>query len=176
MSTDAPVLVREANGDDLVAVVDIGRRTWPVTYGPIAGDDYVAMGLAKWWTQEANIPAIRQGRVSVAEIDGEVVGMSSVGSNDGRWWMWKLYVLPEYQGSGVGGALMRTAIRQAAVDGREELWLSYLQGNDHAAAFYAHHGFEHVEVQEGGSGMPDNIVVRRVLTAADVPAEQRGEA
>lgn len=171
MSTD--VLVRQADGDDLVAVVDIGHRTWPVTYGPIAGDDYVAMGLAKWWTQEATIPAIRQGRVTVAEIDGEVVGMSTVGNNDGRWWMWKLYVLPDHQGSGVGGALMRSAIHRTALGEHDALWLSYVKGNDNAAAFYAHHGFEQVEVQEGGSGMPDDVVVRRPITAADIPSTEQ---
>lgn len=173
MSTD--VLVRPADGDDLVAVVEIGHRTWPATYGPIAGDDYVAMGLAKWWTQEATIPAIRQGRVTVAEVDGDVVGMSTVGMNDHRLWMWKLYVLPGQQGSGVGGALMRAAIHRAAEGGYEQLWLSYLKGNDRAAAFYTHHGFEEIEIEEGGSGMPDNVVMRRTVTESDAPADWRGE-
>ncbi|WP_289232508.1 MULTISPECIES: GNAT family N-acetyltransferase [Barrientosiimonas] len=164
------VVVRRADGDDLVAVVDIGRRTWPVTFGPIAGEDYVAMGLAKWWTQEATIPAIRQGRVSVAELRGEVVGMSSVGMNDHKLWMWKLYVLPEHQGAGVGGALMRAAVHKAAADGYDELWLSYLKGNDQAAAFYRHHGFTEVEEEHGGSGLPDSIVARRPITPEDATA------
>lgn len=173
MSTD--VLVRRADGDDLVAVVDIGHRTWPVTYGPIAGDDYVAMGLAKWWTQEATIPAIRKGRVMVAEADGEVVGMSYVAMNDDRHWMFKLYVLPEQQSTGVGGALMRAAIHRAAAEGHDQLWLSYVKGNDRAAAFYEHHGFVEVEVEEGGSGMPDNVIMRRPLDQSDVPADWKDE-
>jgi ribosomal protein S18 acetylase RimI-like enzyme len=167
------VLVRPANGDDLVAVVEIGHRTWPATYGPLAGEEYVAMGLSKWWTQEATIPAIRKGQVTVAEVDGKVVGMTSVGLNEKRLWMWKLYVLPEHQSSGIGGALMRAAIHKAADEGYDELWLSYLHGNDRAGAFYAHHGFTQVETQEGGSGMPDNIVVRRALTEADAPLAER---
>ena len=62
------LLIRSADGDDLMAVVDVGRRTLPVTYVPIAGEDYVKMVLAKWWTQDATIPAIRAGRVTVAQI------------------------------------------------------------------------------------------------------------
>ena len=73
------LVIRPADGNDLKAVVEVGRRTWPVTYGPIAGEDYVAMGLAKWWTEDANIPAIRAGRVTVAEVDGTVVGIAVVG-------------------------------------------------------------------------------------------------
>ncbi|WP_018156426.1 GNAT family N-acetyltransferase [Demetria terragena] len=175
MSTNTSVLTREADGDDLVAVVDVGHRTWPVTFGPIAGDEYVAMGLAKWWTQEAIIPAIRKGRVTVAEVNGEVVGMSELGVHDDHAWMWKLYVLPEYQGCGVGGALMRAAIHRVAAQQHTQLRLSYLDGNEHAAAFYTHHGFEHLEVQEGGSGMPDNIVVSREITPTDAPVDERGE-
>lgn len=173
MNTD--VVVRPADGDDLVAVVDIGHRTWPVTYGPIAGDDYVAMGLAKWWTQEATIPAIRKGRVMVAEVEGVVVGMSYVGMDGERPWMFKLYVLPEQQSTGVGGALMRAAIHRAATEGHDQLWLSYLQGNERAAQFYAHHGFVEIEIEEGGSGMPDNVVMRRSLSESDIPTDRRGD-
>ena len=54
----------------------MGHRTWPGTYGPIAGEEYVAMGLATWWTEDATIPAIRARRATVAELDGEVVGAS----------------------------------------------------------------------------------------------------
>ena len=63
------LIIRAADGNDLRSVVDVGRRTWPLTYGPIAGEDYVAMGLAKWWTEDATIPAIRAGRV-VASATG----------------------------------------------------------------------------------------------------------
>ena len=38
------VLVRRATEADLEAVLYVGHRTWPTTYEPIAGADYVAMG------------------------------------------------------------------------------------------------------------------------------------
>lgn len=167
------VLVRRADGEDLTGVIDIGRRTWPQTYEPVAGPEYVEMGLAKWWTQEANIPAIRAGRVNVAEIDGALAGMSCVGMDTDRLRMWKLYVLPEYQGRGAGGALMRTALSRAAGDGHPAMWLSYLEGNTKAADFYHHYGFTEVETEHSGSGIPDSIVARRGLTTQDCLEESR---
>ena len=74
MPTVVNVRVRRAVEDDLDAILSVGHRTWPVTYEPIAGADYVAMGLAKWWSAESTRPAIKAGRMTVAEVDGEVVG------------------------------------------------------------------------------------------------------
>jgi len=157
------VTIRPATGDDLQGVLDVGHRTWPTTYGPIAGKDYVAMGLAKWWTADATIPAIRAGRVIVAEIDGDVVGVATVGPLDGALALWKLYVLPQCQSKGVGGRLMRAVIDRAVADGYDEVVLSHLAGNKNAAAFYKKFGFEFVRQEEGGSGMPDNVWLRLQL-------------
>lgn len=169
MTAARKLVIRPADGDDLTAVVDVGHRTWPTTYGPIAGDDYVAMGLAKWWTQEATIPGIRAGRVMVAELDGEVVGMSSTGPSDGHLTLWKLYVVPEHQGEGLGGALLRAVLEKATLDGYDAIQLSYVDGNDNAAAFYRRHGFIERNREAGGSGVPDSVWMTRDLPT---PGEQ----
>ncbi|HOF64413.1 MAG TPA: hypothetical protein PLL54_08930, partial [Dermatophilaceae bacterium] len=75
--------IRRAVPDDLEAVVSVGRLTWPATYAAIAGDDYVEMGLAKWWTPEETRPLVDSGRTFVAEVgsDGapQIVGIASTG-------------------------------------------------------------------------------------------------
>ena len=157
------VVIREAVGDDLLGVIEVGRQTWPLTYGPIAGDDYVAMGLAKWWTADATIPAIRSGRATVAALGEQIIGVSVVGPLEDEIALWKLYVLPGHQGNGVGSRLLRTAIDRATDDGWKSMVLSYLDGNANAAGFYAHFGFESYERESAGSGVPDSIWVRRVL-------------
>ncbi|MBB2890444.1 GNAT family N-acetyltransferase [Flexivirga oryzae] len=164
MKIASGVLLRAATGDDLQGVIAVGQQTWPVTYGPIAGDDYVAMGLAKWWTADATIPAIRAGRVTVAEYDGEIVGMTSVGPLDGHLALWKLYVLPEFQSSGVGGMLMRAAIARARADGYDEIVLSYLEGNDNARGFYEHYGFTETGRESTGGGVPDSVWIHLPLS------------
>lgn len=163
MTTAEGLTVRPADGDDLLGVIEVGRATWPSTYGPIAGEDYVAMGLAKWWTADATIPAIRSGRATVAVRGEQIVGVSVVGPLADTMALWKLYVLPDHQGGGVGAALMRAAIDRATYDGWKSMVLSYLDGNTGAAGFYERFGFEMYEREPGGSGVPDSIWVRRAL-------------
>jgi len=156
------LLIRAADGNDLLAVLDVGHRTWPVTYAPIAGEEYVAMGLAKWWTKDATIPAIRAGRVTVAEVDGEVVGIASVGPHEGHLALWKLYVLPEYQGRGIGSALLDSVVARARED-YPQIRLSYLDGNTSAEGFYRSRGFVEIGRESGGDGIPESIWMQLVL-------------
>ena len=156
------LLIRTADADDLQAVLDVGHRTWPVTYGPIAGEDYVAMGLAKWWTKDATSPAIRAGRVTVAEVDGVVVGMASVGPHEQHLALWKLYVRPEHQGKGIGSALLESVVARARGD-YAQIRLSYLEGNTSAQGFYRTKGFVEVSRESGGDGIPESVWMQLVL-------------
>jgi GNAT superfamily N-acetyltransferase len=150
------IIIRVADGNDLMAVLDVGRRTWPVTYGPIAGEDYVAMGLAKWWTEDATIPAIRAGRVTVAEVDGTVVGIAVVGPHENHLVLWKLYVLPEYQGRGVGTALVDSVVA-AATGVHQQIRISYLEGNTLAEAFCRGKGFVEISRESSGDAIPESV-------------------
>jgi GNAT superfamily N-acetyltransferase len=150
------LVIRPADGNDLKAVLDVGRRTWPVTYGPIAGPDYVAMGLAKWWTADAIIPSIRAGRVTVAEVDGTVVGIAVVGPHEKHLVLWKLYVLPEYQGKGIGSALVESVVA-LATGVHSQIRISYLDGNTMAEAFCRGQGFAEISRESGGDGIPQSV-------------------
>lgn len=160
------LIIRVADGNDLMAVLDVGRRTWPVTYGPIAGDDYVAMGLAKWWTEDATVPAIRAGRVTVAEVDGTVVGIAVVGPHEEYLVLWKLYVLPEFQGTGIGTALVESVVASATGVHRQ-IRISYLEGNTLAEAFYRGKGFVEISRESGGDGIPESVWMRLDLDAEE---------
>ncbi|HET7303599.1 MAG TPA: GNAT family N-acetyltransferase [Segeticoccus sp.] len=165
--TTHDVTIRQATGDDLQGVLTVGRTTWPATYYSIAGEDYIQAGLAKWWTEEATVPAIRAGRVTVAELDGRVVGVATVGPREGHLVLWKLYVLPELQGRGIGSALLGAVLERAARDHHEELQLSYIEGNSGAEAFYRSNGFVEFARESGGGGVPDDIWMRRTLTGQE---------
>jgi ribosomal protein S18 acetylase RimI-like enzyme len=160
------LIIRVADGNDLTAVLDVGRRTWPVTYGPIAGEEYVEMGLAKWWTEGATIPAIRAGRVTVAEVDGTVVGIAVVGPHENHLVLWKLYVLPEYQGQAIGSALMESVVA-SAMGVHRQIRLSYLDGNTLAEAFYRGKGFVEISRESGGDGIPESVWMQLELDPED---------
>jgi len=156
------LVIRTADGNDLKAILEVGRRTWPLTYGPIAGPDYVAMGLAKWWTADATIPAIRAGRVTVAEVDGAVVGMAVVGPHEHHLVLWKLYVLPEHQGRAIGSALVDSVVDRA-MGVYPDLRISYLDGNVLAEAFCRSRGFVEISRESSGDGIPESIWMQLAL-------------
>lgn len=170
------VVVRTAVGDDLDAVVEIGHRTWPGTFEPIAGPEYVEMGLAKWWTPDATIPAIRAGRTLVAEVSGQVVGMAVYGTHDDDLVLWKLYVLPEHHSRGIGRRLLEAVLARAAELGHRSLSVSVVAGNDRALRFYERHGFREVSRESGGSGLPDSIWVARDIDSAAPHEDEEGDA
>ena len=158
------IVVREADGNDLDAVVAVGRQTWPVTHAGLYAPELVDLFLAKWWTKDACIPAIRAGRTLVAEVedddrsgDRHVIGMAAYGPHDGAHTIWKLYVLPAWQGHGIGGLLLQAIIHR---HGDQALYLSYADGNASAAAFTNSHGFV-VDHREKQSDMPDLVRTRR---------------
>lgn len=53
----------------------------------------------------------------------------------------RIYVLRAVQASGLGAALMRTALDHARSWGADVLWLGVWEHNAKALAFYARHGF-----------------------------------
>lgn len=53
----------------------------------------------------------------------------------------KIYVLPDYHGSGVSAALVEAAVHRAAATGAQGVWLGVNQKNQRAQRFYTKHGF-----------------------------------
>lgn len=153
------MLVREATTEDLDAVIHVGVTTWRATYPPITGAAYVEDGIAKWWAPEAVLPGIEDGRVLVAEADDRVVAMAGYSLFEDHLMLWKLYVLPEAQGSGAGRALMNEVIARA---GDLPVRLTHLVGNDRAHAVYERLGFVEIDgVVSPIEGGPAEIVMER---------------
>jgi GNAT superfamily N-acetyltransferase len=163
--------IRRAVPDDLEAVVSVGRLTWPATYAAIAGDDYVEMGLAKWWTPEETRPLVDSGRTFVAEVgsDGapQIVGIASTGLLGKEIVLYRLYVLPDHHGQGLGSRLLTAVLEDIGRGSHTRLWLSYLEGNKSAERFYAKHGFTEQRRESSGPGIPDSIWLVRELERHD---------
>jgi ribosomal protein S18 acetylase RimI-like enzyme len=134
------ISVRPAVVDDVAAVREIGLKTWPVAYDGLVSPEFIADGLAQWWSPAVVERGITQGLTLVAVVEDRVVGMVGLGQEAGFWVMWKLYVLPELQGRGVGKALLDGAIG-ALPEGTDQLLLDVLVGNEQAIRFYRKNGF-----------------------------------
>ena len=100
--------------------------------------------------------SLRTTRTFVAVVDGQVVGMGNLDLRGERPVIWKLYLLPEHQGTGAGHALMDRLLAEAPAG--SEVLLEYTDGNERAARFYHRHGFAELRRDPPElAGWPDQV-------------------
>ncbi|MFC7278858.1 GNAT family N-acetyltransferase [Paractinoplanes rhizophilus] len=161
--------IREAVPGDIDAIIEIGHRTWPPTYG-FAGDEYVRDGLATWWSAEAIERSLRDTTMLVAATGDGLRGVGNIDLRGEIPIIWKLYVVPESQGTGAGTALINALIDRAP--GRP-VRLEYVDGNARAAGFYRRLGFTELRRDPGERpGWPDTVWMEH-RPAGDRPAGDR---
>jgi GNAT superfamily N-acetyltransferase len=158
--------VRAATADDIGAVIEVGTEAWWATYAPLAGDDYVRDGIAKWWSREAIARGVEAGGTLVAEEAGRVVGMASYSllADDDAVMLWKLYVRPDAQGNGAGRALLRAVVDGA---GDRPVRLTHVVGNHRAHGFYERLGFRETGRKPSPiPGGPEEMCMERPASTA----------
>ncbi len=164
------VRLRPGTAADIPAFRALGEAVVPSTYGPIDAA-YAQRMLDEWWVPEVFETSLARNPHLVAEVDGEVVALATIGrlsrsyrdfphvSGD-REVMWKLYVHPDHHGRGIGSRLLAEV--EALVEG-DELWLEVVDGNAQAFAFYRSRGFEVRERTPDGGPWPDDVWMMKVL-------------
>jgi len=151
------VTIRPGEAGDAAALAELGRAVVPATYAHISEAE-ATRTLETWWSEEALAESLdRLPHWVAVDAEDRIVGVGNLGSRDGRQVMWKLYVHPDHQGSGLGRALLDRVIDE---NGDEPLWLSYVDGNQQAAGFYAAHGFVE-QHRAADSPYPDQVWMRR---------------
>ncbi len=154
--------IRRAGLGDVEAIVSVGRQTWPATYA-FAGPEYVAHGVATWWSAEAVQRSLTATTVLVADAGGSIVGVGNIDLRPETPILWKLYVLPGQQGTGIGSALLTELLTVA--DGLP-VRLEYIDGNARAARFYAAHRFvEFRRTANEEPGWPESVWLERQPSA-----------
>lgn len=128
---------REGDEGDLEAVVDMYTQFDPSDR---------AQGIPP-----SKEPAIRDwldaittsGNLTViAEHEGDVVGHGMLVSDEDGGYELALFVLQDYQGAGIGTALLRTLLGLGSDRGVERVWLSVERWNEPAITVYEKVGFE----------------------------------
>ncbi len=144
MSTLA-IDTRRAEARDAGGISAVHDASWRQAYtGMIphkALDTMVRRRDEAWWSR-----AIRYStRILVLEVMGEIVGYATVGSNrvstlpqNGE--VYELYLLPEYQGVGLGKRLFLAAREELAKLGLAGCVVWVLEDNNPAIRFYRNAG------------------------------------
>jgi ribosomal protein S18 acetylase RimI-like enzyme len=140
--TPKGLIIRDANAADLPAVRSLLVETWHATYDGIYGWRRVAE-ITNAWHSPDNLAAQlgRDGQAFlVALVGDEIIATSSARlERDRAALLTRLYVLPAFQGQGIGRTLLQVTLAhfpQAPV-ARLEVELQ----NEPAIAFYERMGF-----------------------------------
>ncbi|OFW67259.1 MAG: hypothetical protein A2Z12_05975 [Actinobacteria bacterium RBG_16_68_21] len=158
-------MIRPATPADVAAVARVQVASWEAVYRGLMPDavidSFAVESRTEQWTRF--LAAERADRIAlVADHDGEVVGMASLGasrdpSHDpvavGE--LQAIYVAPDHWDHGHGRDLMDAAITWLRSRGFTEAFLWVLTGNTRARRFYEAAGWQpdgiRIEVLAGGS-------------------------
>lgn len=143
--------IRRAAPADAERLRDLSRETFVSAFGHLYPPEDLARFLDEAHTAEqyAAWAADPASAVWLAEQDGRAVGYALAGPctlphadvtpRCGE--IKRIYLLPDAQGAGTGGRLLRAALDWLHRPGRQ-LWLGVYSDNHGAQRLYARHGFE----------------------------------
>jgi len=140
------VTIRLATVDDADALAAVLVAAWRMAYaGQLPAEFLSGLDLAAWadrWREILTDPG--EYRALVAEQDGELTGIVSVGpdperSTVGR--LYALYVAAPQLGTGLGHQLHEAGLQVLRDRGLTSVELWVLRGNERAITFYERHGW-----------------------------------
>ena len=162
--------IRPVAPADVDAIAALARVIWQDAYTAIITQSQIDYMLE----QRYNAPRLQEELArpgcwwDQAFVDGERVGFLSCLLTDrpGEIKLDKLYVLPQRQRGGVGGALIARALAHGVAAGCDTLILAVNKGNARAIAAYEKHGFtvrDAVRVDIGGGFVMDDFIMARTI-------------
>jgi ribosomal protein S18 acetylase RimI-like enzyme len=138
----------EAAPEDVAGIVAVQKETWLATYPNeeygITEEDILSKDwdspdrIARW--QKTIIEGSDANRLWIAKEREKVVGVCSVSKGDNQNQVRAIYVLPEYQGKGVGKKLLEKAFDWLGDE--KNTVLGVVKYNTNAIEFYKKFGFE----------------------------------
>ena len=172
----APITIRRATEADALLLSTAGAQAFVDTFAADNTPQDMAAYLAGAFGETVQRAELRDPRNSVylAELGGETVGYamlregaapSEIASDDAIEIV-RLYAFATWIGAGVGAALMRHCLTEAAARGRTAVWLGVWERNARAIAFYRRWGFTDVGSHDfllGGDRQTDRLMVRPVM-------------
>lgn len=164
--------IRRAGPADVTALAEVGRATFVETFGHLYPPEDLEAFLAESYTPEAFGPFVETPghALWLAEAQGQALGYVQAGPcalphpevTAACGEVKRLYVRKQAQGSGLGSALLATALEWLGAPGRR-LWIGVWSLNHGAQKLYARHGFERVGAYQFpvGNTLDDEFILSR---------------
>ena len=129
------MIIREATRVDIPALVEVRASVKENILTSHISPERIAAGLET------------RGKGWVAEHQGRVIGFSMADREESM--IWALFLLPEWEGQGLGRMLLARAVGWLCGEGSESIWLTTEPGS-RAEGFYAHLGWVRAGMTDGG--------------------------
>ena len=161
--------IRVAQLDDAEGIARARIVTWQDAYRGMVDDDFLDALSVESATEQLRERLISEASQDapgvyrlVAVGEGQVVGFCTCGVKpdvpfEGDWFMYALYVLPSFQGKGVGRALLLRAQEMGRHRGASRMVFGVFSANEPSKTFYVRTGAKFVETGDfelGGKRYP----------------------
>ena len=142
------ILIRPWRRSDFPAVRRILWESWIAAYRTFIPEEDLRTYFEATYRIDSLARLYDNPRVHgfIGEADGEAVGFARTQfhRNENRLYLASLYLLPAFQGKGIGGRLLRAAEEKALAYGLRELWVGVMVQNEAARRWYDRRGFRFV--------------------------------
>lgn len=138
------MIIRTATIDDIPIIIDIARKTWPAAYGEILSGGQIEFMLSKFYAPDSlSADFTKRGHIFLIAASPDPIGFAAIGHNlnDRATKIFKLYVLPNQHGKGIGRELICKISELAVMAGDSKLILNVNRSNP-AKFFYERLGFQ----------------------------------
>lgn len=136
--------IRKMKKKDIRQVQQIAKTSWNHTYEGIIPFDIQEKFLEKAYNDEIMQQRLEHSLMLVSEADGKIVGFVNYSfvREGGEAYLAAIYLAPEYQGKGIGTALLEEGLKH--LEGVKKIFVEVETENRTGKNFYKAKGFEDV--------------------------------
>lgn len=151
------VTLRNMTADDVAAVEILERRLFPMDAWP----------LQMFFDELAQVDTRRY---VVAEAGGHIVGYAGLMCIEPIADVQTIAVIPEFEGKGIGSAILTELIEEARRRGAADVLLEVRADNPRAQALYVRFGFEQIHVRPRYYRDGTDALIMRLTLTEGIPA------
>lgn len=160
-------MIRRATPADASGICIVRNASWRAAYRGIM-PDHVLADLNEDSTRYEN--RITEGNLHywVYEQDETIIGFMVIGFKETTWYLFALYLMPEWQGRGVGSELLEVAKEFSRANGQPFIELECLAQNEPSLHFYRKRGCK--ETGKGSYSPAEGVELPTVIFRLDCSA------
>jgi ribosomal protein S18 acetylase RimI-like enzyme len=150
LNANNTIVIRKAVYEDKDEIARVHYASWHDTYKDVNASALIEQHTLPWFLEywRRHITAPEKACLLVATLEGKIVGFASAGpvknklhftvGHDGE--LYKLYLLPDWRGRGIGKQLFAACVQQLQVHGFKTMLIQSIRENKKASRFYEKEG------------------------------------